>query len=170
MNNDHINSSSVAGESKNSSHDIYSRHDLRTYLQNNPDTRPLFTHYLSRLWVKYSSLRLNVLAGPAIGDDSISLPAVYVALNTKTNIRIGREIDAALDSSVQSVAPEGSYLNQRILAELGRLAKYEKTHTRPISALEMLECNYRLVLVGPAGGGKSTFAPFMPPCMAGTVL
>lgn len=132
--------------------------DLITYLNNNPEKQHIIEGYLIKIWNKYYVLSLGGMLALSITEDNpISLPAVYTALTTETDV-----------NSVSGISLEGSYLHKRIY-EVKR-PFVELSSPRQVTVLEMFQHFSRLVLVGSAGSGKSTFTQFVTLCMAGEIL
>ncbi len=103
--------------------------------------------YLRRVLADYGELKLDAVGREAAGQGgkaSLSLKAVYTALLTRTP----RRVDAD-----HLTAP--------------RLAEPDEP---PLSALEQLDRQKRLVLLGEPGSGKSTFVNFVALCHAGEGL
>lgn len=147
-------------------------YDLKSYIDNNPDSKALFVNYLRKIWVKFSSLSLgDILAGSVTDDSNVSLPAVYTALDTEAEIFVNRTGSVESEGGSHFIPSEDSHLSRRLQAEaINRGRMVVKSHPRLITVLEMLEYYPRLVLIGPAGSGKSTFTQFMTLCMAGEIL
>ena len=103
--------------------------------------------YLRRVLGECGELKLDAVDREAAGQGgkaSLSLKAVYTALLTRTPRRIETERMAT-----QSIAGQDE---------------------PPLSALEQLDRQKRLVLLGDPGSGKSTFVNFVALCLAGACL
>ena len=103
--------------------------------------------YLRRVLAECGELKLDAVDREAAGQGgkaSLSLKAVYTALLTRTPRRIETERMAT-----QSIAGQDE---------------------PPLSALEQLDRQKRLVLLGDPGSGKSTFVNFVALCLAGACL
>ena len=85
---------------------------------------------------------------PGGGQPSLGLAHVYVDMNTQTSVKVekqgGGDVPARRD----------------------RLPASEQAEIRPLSALEAVVQNRRLVLTGDPGGGKSTFVNHLAHCLA----
>ena len=113
-------------------------------------------------------VRLDQVTGMSIENENIALPGMYIQLNTRTQIQIGKSENA--DALANWTAAKESYLYQRILFESEQLSKFKEPFYRPLSVVEMIEYYPRLVLVGAPGSGKSTFLQYLTICMAGEFL
>ena len=103
--------------------------------------------YLRRVLAECGELKLDAVDREAAGKGgkaSLSLKAVYTALLTRTPRRLETDRDTA-----------------RFIAE---------QKEPPLSALEQLDRQARLVLLGDPGSGKSTFVNFVALCLAGECL
>ena len=103
--------------------------------------------YLRRVLAECGELKLDAVDREAAGQGgkaSLSLKAVYTALLTRTPRRMETERMAT-----QSIAGQDE---------------------PPLSALEQLDRQKRLVLLGDPGSGKSTFVNFVALCLAGACL
>ncbi len=92
-------------------------------------------HYLKRLHQQCSVLPLGALGGDEETGQDVSLEQVYIALDTQT------------------LVPLSDVEKEKIKRERG----WRPREDRPLSALEVATDNPRLVLLGDAGSGKSTF-------------
>ena len=161
---------SLGAESENANSSVLSRLDLRTYINDNPDLRPQFLHYFSKLWLKHSMVRLNLVTGLSIDDENVSLPGMYIRLNTETKVLVGKSEEAPKDISTDWAPSHESHLAQRILFESNHLSKFREPILRSVTVVEMMEYYSRFVLVGAPGSGKSTFLQYLTLCMAGEIL
>ncbi|MGD9210283.1 MAG: NACHT domain-containing protein, partial [Desulfobacteraceae bacterium] len=111
-----------------------------------PDPLALQRSYLSSLTRKTRYLPLDCVDPKAVTDEAckeLQLSAVYTALMTDTPEK-----------------PRGDIT----------LKKQAEEEIRYLSALEMLNKEEHLVLLGDPGSGKSTFVNFVATCLAGEIL
>ncbi|GAK55793.1 hypothetical protein U27_02752 [Candidatus Vecturithrix granuli] len=111
-----------------------------------PEPDPLRDAYLRRVLKTTSRLELSGIDRKATGTDAnscLNLEAVYTALLTLS-----------------------SEHKETLLASLPR----EEGQARRLSALEMMNRQKRLVLLGDPGSGKTTFVKFVTLCLAGAWL
>jgi formylglycine-generating enzyme required for sulfatase activity len=116
-----------------------------------PDEASLRSAYLKRLIDQTGFLSLSGIDPAIVGgeqDARLSLQAVYTALLTLTPREEG------------AIAGHGAPPEQ----------EPNRPGASPLSALELLNQNLRLVLLGDPGSGKSTFVNFVALCMAGEIL
>ncbi len=140
-------------------------------------------NYLERLWERlYPVPLLGIGRGTSRGED-VPLAKVYTALDVTAEVRIKQPGGIAKrrahgpqgvrDASLLWGA--GGYLI-RLEARLRQEAatreesRREKTYGRQWTALEAAAAIERLVLLGQAGSGKSTFASYLALCLAGRAL
>jgi formylglycine-generating enzyme required for sulfatase activity/3',5'-cyclic AMP phosphodiesterase CpdA len=111
--------------------------------------------YLRRLLVVCNALPLAVIDPRAVErtrQQTMDLMAVYVALQTRTQVPIQGKGKSKKQRGQQAIA-----------AELER-------QTRSLSALEAADQNQLMALLGDPGSGKSTFANYLALCLAGARL
>ena len=140
--------------------------------------------YLRRLWSQLLPLPLTVLGGGQ--RDDVSLSAVYTALDVRAEARVGgREgVEAKIpggEGVSVDLKGDAHYLERlrsRIEAE-AKAARSEKkrqrlargqSYRRRLTALEAAAAAQRLVLLGAAGSGKSSFARHLALSLAGEAL
>ncbi len=127
-----------------------------------PRTPPeLRRAYLNRVvdGARYLSLSgIDPKAASQAGE-RLSLEAVYTALLTLSTDEHAR-LERGISADVGAMLPS---------PKVGRGAGGEG-ETRRLSALEQLDRQARLVLLGDPGSGKSTFASFVALCLAGEAL
>jgi formylglycine-generating enzyme required for sulfatase activity len=96
--------------------------------------------YLERLRRQCQALPLAALGGEETGDQDVTLDQVYIELNTTTTLPL---------------TPE----DRETLRERKMIVRWEREEdSHLLSALEAAKQSPRLVLLGEAGAGKSTFA------------
>ncbi len=153
-----------------------------------PEARELAAaqrHYLSALWSRLYPLHLTGISGATSGRKDIPLAAVYTALDVRETIAVGEPGKRGLEEDreltlgwIASAADPGyrQALHQRLLAEaeaareIRPRAREKEGYRRALTALEAAAGVPRLVLLGPAGSGKSTFARYLALSLAGEAL
>jgi len=137
--------------------------------------------YLNALWSQLLPVPLLALGGVGRRDD-VPLSAVYTALDVTAVARVGKE--EGLGEAVGRVAGEAGALGLRgdrdylelararitREAEAHRKKTKSESYQRRWTALEAAAASSRLVLLGPAGSGKSTFARHLALSLAGDLL
>jgi len=164
--------------------DIVKKHYPQLGVEDRSSRRALREDYLRGEWARLIPVPLLGLVGSGRRQEEIPLSAVYTALDVTATIRVGEkgayglhegfgEIDSIglrgdeeylkrLRTSVRREASERSETNPR----LGR----EQGYGRRFTAVEATAAAPRLVLLGPGGSGKSTFARHLSLCLAGETL
>ncbi len=137
--------------------------------------------YLRALWGKLLPLQLVGVGGSS---KDIPLSAVYTALDVTARIQAGGEeaeelVRAHEGAPGTGLKGEAWYLEQlrvRLEAEAAaaretqREPRREAPYSRRCTALEAAAAAPRLVLLGPPGSGKSSFARYLALSLAGEIL
>jgi formylglycine-generating enzyme required for sulfatase activity len=120
------------------------------------DSARLEEAYLRRLQVVCNALPLAVIDPRAVErtrQQTMDLMAVYVALQTRTQVPIKDDEGKGKKPGRRQIGPEGL-----------------ERQTRALPALEAADQNRLMVLLGDPGSGKSTFANYLALCLAGARL
>ena len=130
--------------------------------------------YLQTLWDLLSPLHLAAISERSVERRPIPLISVYTALDVSRTIGVGSEKRrAGLEELIgESLIRDEAYthvLLERLRRE-AEAADQEDGYSRQLSAIEVAAGASRLVLVGPAGSGKSTFVKFLALSLAGEAL
>jgi len=143
--------------------------------------------YLVHLYSELQPVSMKAFIGGSHRDNTL-LQEVYIGLDVNSGFRLpakskhGAPLPEGFDESELETrggqAPALSRpLSPRFQAEVDALIEAEKIpplgeqpYGRHFSALEVAAASPRLVLVGPAGSGKSTFGRYLALCLAGEKL
>jgi len=143
--------------------------------------------YLVNLYSELQSVSMTVFGGGSYRGNTL-LQEVYIGLDVTSGFRLpaGSKHTAprsdGFDESELETRGEQAPVSRRPLgprfqAEADALIEAEKIpplekkpYGRHFSALEVAAASSRLVLIGPAGSGKSTFGRFLALCLAGEEL
>ncbi len=124
------------------------------------------TDYLAALWDELYPVPLRGV-GRSRGED-IPLAAVYTALDVGTTL-----LSAPLREEITGET-YADYLLKRLQkegeAQEASSGRELETHGRHMMAIEAAAAHPRLVLLGPAGSGKSTFVRYLALCLTGELL
>jgi formylglycine-generating enzyme required for sulfatase activity len=135
-------------------------------------------HLLS-LWSRLYPLQLTGISGGTSERKDIPLAAVYTALDVveqiSTRITLGEKAPSALQVGKLPLDGSGDYLEslRRRVSEEAEATKERSGHEgyiRHLTAIEAAAALTRLVLLGPAGSGKSTFVRYLALSLAGEAL
>jgi formylglycine-generating enzyme required for sulfatase activity len=158
----------------------------------------LFDDYLRKVWERLINLPLLSITRRGAADVDVPLTAVYTALDVTATVGVGgpteRGVHAArggrvtatetelVDGEGQTVVglrgdpPYVRNLLHRVTEEAKQAGRrvsapeFEGAYRRRLTALEAAAAAGRLVLLGPAGSGKTTFAKYLALCMTGQLL
>ena len=135
--------------------------------------------YLRALWARLFPVPMLGI-GAAGRHEDIPLADVYTALDVTSEIGVGMrgsEAYEVLEKPVGFGSDEGylKKLQRRVLREASDMAEAPRpteaeAYRRRLTAVEAVAAAPRLVLLGPAGSGKSTFVRYLALCLVGERL
>jgi formylglycine-generating enzyme required for sulfatase activity len=164
--------------------DVVKKHYPQLGVEDRSSHRALREDYLRGEWARLIPVPLLGVAGPASRREEIPLSAVYTALDVTAAIRVGEKAANELHEGLGEIGGIGLRGDEKYLKRLrARVRKEasEKLREEPwrgpeegyghrFTAVEATAAASRLVLLGPGGSGKSTFARYLSLCLAGEAL
>ena len=142
-------------------------------------TSRLHNDYLAWVWEQLSSLQLLGVGSTSGQREGIPLADIYTQLEVTAEIRVPRRDAYSFGRGLRPDAYIGLrgdpvYLERlwsRVANEVGSASQHgAETLGRRLTALEAAAAVARLVILGPAGSGKSTFARYLALSLAGEAL
>jgi formylglycine-generating enzyme required for sulfatase activity len=130
--------------------------NAHTYIEQHsgaPEMTELRANYLNRLAAQVKGLPLSGIdpkAASVVSADDLQLSAVYTALMTEQILKVYESVDVSMPNQ-----------NHKAV---------NLVEARRLSAIEVLNQEKQLVLLGDPGSGKSTFVNFVTLCLAGEAL
>ena len=143
-------------------------------------------NYLRSVWSRLAPLPLTGIGLRGSHREQMPLAAVYTAIDVTAEIRVERQPKGKGGEAVferdwgLGLRGEPGYLEQLVkrvrreadeeAASRRQAAEGDASYSRRWTALEAAPAVPRLVLLGSAGSGKSTFARYLALCLAGELL